>query len=81
MKLGVAPEAVMAAYRLADSPSNMVTPVMSAFALILTFFQKYDGNAGTGTLIALMLPYFAWILVLWTLLFSAWYLFGLPWGV
>ncbi len=81
MKLGVAPEAVMAAYRLADSPSNMITPVMSAFALILTFFQKYEPSAGTGTLIALMLPYFVWILVLWTLLFSAWFWLGLPWGL
>jgi aminobenzoyl-glutamate transport protein len=81
MKLGVAPEAVMAASRLADSPSNMITPVMSAFALILTFFQRYDKNAGTGTLIALMLPYFVWILVGGTALFTAWYFLGLPWSV
>ena len=71
----------MAAYRLADSPSNMITPVMSAFALILTFFQKYDKSAGTGTLIALMLPSFLWILVGWTALFAVWYPLGLPWGV
>lgn len=75
------PEAAMAAYRLADSPSNMITRVMSAFALILTFFQKYDRNAGTGTLIALMLPYCVWILVMWTLLFSAWFVLGFPWGL
>lgn len=81
LKLGVEPEAVLAAYRVADSPANIITPVLSMFALILTFFQKYDKNAGTGTVIALMLPYSMWILVLWTLLFVVWHVSGLPWGL
>jgi aminobenzoyl-glutamate transport protein len=57
MKLGVAPEAVLAAYRVADSPPNVITPLMPYFALIVTFAQRYDKNAGVGTIIAMMLPY------------------------
>lgn len=80
MRLGVAPEAVLAAYRVGDSVPNMVTPLLSMYALIIGFFQKYDPKAGIGTVTALMLPYFFWMLALWTTLFAAWYLLGLPWG-
>jgi hypothetical protein len=45
------------------------------------FAQKYDRDAGVGTVVALMLPYVAWMFALWILLFIAWYLLGLPWGV
>ena len=72
MKLGVAPEAVLAAYRVGDSPINSITPLNAYFALVVGFAQKYDKNAGVGTVVALMLPYVAWILVIWTLLFAAW---------
>ena len=81
MKLGVAPEAVLAAYRVGDSPINSITPLNAYFALVVGFAQKYDKNAGVGTVVALMLPYVAWLLVIWTLLFAAWYLLGLPWGL
>ncbi len=81
MKLGVAPEAVLAAYRVGDSPINSITPLNAYFALVVVFAQKYDKNAGVGTVVALMLPYVAWILVVWTLLFAAWHLSGLPWGL
>jgi aminobenzoyl-glutamate transport protein len=81
MKLGVAPEAVLAAYRVGDSPINSITPLNAYFALVVVFAQKYDKNAGVGTVVALMLPYVIWILVIWTLLFAAWYLLGLPWGL
>src|SRR5262249_57454252 len=57
MKLGVAPEAVLAAYRVGDSPPNVITPLMPYFALIVTFARRYDKNAGVGTIIAIMLPY------------------------
>ena len=70
----------MAAYRVADSPSNVVTPLMSYFALIVTFAQRYDKNAGVGTVIAMMLPYGVAVSVVWTLLFLGWELFGLPYG-
>jgi aminobenzoyl-glutamate transport protein len=81
MKLGVAPEAVLAAYRVADSPMNAITPLNAYFALVVGFAQKYDKNAGVGTVVALMLPYVFWMLGLWTLLLAAWYLLGLPWGL
>lgn len=81
MKLGVDPEAVLAAYRVADSPINSITPLNAYFALVVTFAQRYDKNAGVGTIVALMLPYVAWMFLVWTLLFVAWQVMGLPWGL
>jgi aminobenzoyl-glutamate transport protein len=81
MNLGVDPEAVLAAYRVADSPINVITPLNAYFALVVTFAQKYDSKAGVGTVISLMLPYVAGIFVVWTGLFVLWHLTGLPWGI
>jgi len=81
MRLGVEPEAVLAAYRVADSPINMITPLNAYFALVVVFCQKYDKNAGVGTVVALMLPYVVVLLALWTILFVVWHLLGLPWGI
>jgi aminobenzoyl-glutamate transport protein len=81
IKLGVKPEAVLAAYRVGDSPINSITPLNAYFALVVTFCQKYDKNAGVGTVVALMLPYVLWTFILWTVLFAAWHLLGLPWGL
>jgi aminobenzoyl-glutamate transport protein len=47
----------------------------------VTFAQRYDKNAGVGTVVSLMLPYVVILLVLWTILFAGWYLLGLPWGL
>jgi aminobenzoyl-glutamate transport protein len=81
MKLGVEPEAVLAAYRVGDSPMNAITPLNAYFALVVGFTQKYDRNAGVGTVVSLMLPYVMWIFVLWTVLFAVWQVLGLPWGI
>src|SRR5690606_31449599 len=81
MRLDVEPEAVLAAYRLADSPMNAISPLNAYFALIVTFAQKYNPQAGVGTVIALMLPYVLVVLALWTLLFVVWHVLGLPWGL
>ncbi|MBL8887347.1 MAG: AbgT family transporter [Phycisphaerales bacterium] len=81
IQLGVAPESVLAAYRIADSPMNMITPLNAYFVMVVAFAQKYDKNAGVGTLVALMLPYVVGIFLLWTALFVVWYLLGLPWGL
>jgi aminobenzoyl-glutamate transport protein len=81
VRLNVDPEAVLAAYRVADSPINAITPLNAYFALVVTFAQRYDKNAGVGTIVSLMLPYVVWMLVLWTLLFGVWYMLGLPWGI
>ncbi|MDF2810176.1 MAG: p-aminobenzoyl-glutamate transporter [Microvirga sp.] len=81
MKLGVEPEAVLAAYRVGDSPMNAITPLNAYFALVVGFAQKYDKNAGVGTIVSLMLPYVIWMFVLWTALFAVWQMLGLPWGI
>jgi aminobenzoyl-glutamate transport protein len=80
MRLNVAPEAVLAAYRVGDSPMNVITPLNAYFAMIVVFAQKYQKDAGVGTVIALMLPYVVMLAVAWTLLLAIWYLLGLPWG-
>lgn len=81
LNLGVAPEAVLAAYRVADSPMNSITPLNAYFALVVGFAQKYDKNAGVGTVVSLMLPYVVIMFVLWTALFAVWQALGLPWGL
>jgi aminobenzoyl-glutamate transport protein len=81
LNLNVAPEAVLAAYRVADSPMNAITPLNAYFALVVGFAQKYDKSAGVGTVVSLMLPYVILIFVLWTLLFAGWQILGLPWGL
>jgi aminobenzoyl-glutamate transport protein len=80
LRLGVEPQTVMAAYRVADSPINIVTPIMAYFPLIVVFALRYDKRAGIGTVVALMLPYFVALTIVWPLLFVAWYLLGIPLG-
>jgi aminobenzoyl-glutamate transport protein len=81
MQLGVSPEAVLAAYRVGDSPINSITPLNAYFAMIVTFAIKYQKDAGIGTVIALMLPYVLVLCVVWTIFLAAWHLLGLPWGL
>lgn len=81
MRLGVDPAAVLAAYRVGDSPANAITPLNAYFALIVSFAVKYQRNAGVGTVVALMLPYVIGVFVSWTLLLALWQIFGLPWGL
>jgi aminobenzoyl-glutamate transport protein len=80
MRLGVRPEAVLAAYRVGDSPTNAITPMMAYFPLIVGFAAKYQKGAGVGTVIAMMLPYVVIIQVVWMILLVVWQLLGLPWG-
>lgn len=81
LRLGVDPAAVLAAYRVGDSPVNIVTPIMAYFPLIVIFAARYDRRSGIGTVIALMLPYFVALTVAWTLFFVAWYALNIPWGI
>jgi len=81
MKLGVEPEAVLAAYRVGDSPMNAITPLNAYFALVVGFAQRYDRTAGVGTVVAMMIPYVLWMFVLWTALFAIWKMLGIPWGL
>jgi len=78
--LGYSPELTQVAYRVGDSVSNIVSPMMSYFALIIAFFQRYAPKTGLGTVVATMLPYTLVFLVGWSLLFVAWLLLGLPVG-
>jgi aminobenzoyl-glutamate transport protein len=80
LRLGVDPAAVLAAYRVGDSPMNIATPIMAYFPLIVVFAARYDRRSGIGTVIALMLPYFLALTVAWTAFFLAWYALGIPWG-
>jgi aminobenzoyl-glutamate transport protein len=63
-----------------DGPMNAVSPLNAYFALIVTFAQKYQKNAGVGTLVALMLPYVITVTIVWILLLIVWQVLGLPWG-
>ena len=81
MRLGVEPPAVLAAYRVGDSPMNAISPLNAYFGLIVSFARQYDPKAGVGTVIALMLPYVAVLFILWPLLLALWHIFGLPWGI
>lgn len=80
MLLGYTPELTQAAYRVGDSVTNVISPTMAYFALILATVQRYDPKAGIGTLIATMLPYTVAFTVAWSLLLVAWMLLGLPLG-
>jgi aminobenzoyl-glutamate transport protein len=80
MRLNVDPAAVLAAYRVGDSPMNAISPLNAYFALIVTFCQKYQPSAGVGTLVALMLPYVLVVPIIWIVLLAVWQLLGIPWG-
>jgi aminobenzoyl-glutamate transport protein len=80
IRLNVTPQTVLAAYRVGDSPMNVITPLMAYFPLIVVFVQRYQRSAGIGTVVSLMLPYVIILSVAWTLFFVAWYLIGIPLG-
>ena len=80
IRLGVAPESVLAAYRIGDAPVNSITPLMVYLPFILTIAQRYQKDAGMGTLISLMIPYVIIILVAWLILFIIWFVLNIPLG-
>jgi aminobenzoyl-glutamate transport protein len=78
--LGIAPQTVLAAYRVGDGPVNVITPLMVYLPFIILVCQRYRASAGMGTVISMMIPYTVVVLVTWTLLFTGWYLLDIPWG-
>ena len=80
MLLGYSPELSQAVYRIGDSVTNIISPMMSFFALILVYLEKYDPKAGIGTLISTMLPYSLFFFIVWSLLIVAWTLLNIPLG-
>ncbi len=80
MLLGYHPALTQAAFRIGDSVTNLITPMMSYFALIVAFAQKYDEEYGIGTIISTMIPYTVVFTVVWSLVLIIWMLLGLPLG-
>jgi len=80
MFLGYTPELTQVVYRIGDSVTNIISPMMSFFALIIVYFQKYDEKAGIGTLVATMLPYSVLFFLGWVVLMIIWLLLGWPLG-
>lgn len=78
--LGVAPEATQMAFRIGDSSTNIITPLMPYFGVVVAFAQRYDKQLGIGTLVANMLPFSLAFLITWSLLFSLWVALGWPLG-
>ena len=81
MLLGYSPELCQLAYRVGDSCTNIITPLMTYYAVIIIFAQKYDKKAGIGTITATMLPYSITFLVCWTIMLIIWLSVGLPIGI
>lgn len=80
MRLGVAPQTLLAAYRLGDSPMNVITPLMVYLPFIVIVAQRYEKRAGLGTIISLMIPFALIVLLTWIIFFAAWFLLGIPMG-
>ena len=80
MQLGISPELTQAAYRVGDSSTNIITPLMPYFPLVVVFCQQYVKKTGIGTLVAMMLPYSAIFLVSWSIFLIVYWLLGIPLG-
>jgi aminobenzoyl-glutamate transport protein len=80
MQMGIAPEVTQVAYRIGDSSTNIISPLMPFFPLVVAFAQRYGKENGVGTVISLMLPYSIIILISWTIFFVIWYVLGIPVG-
>jgi aminobenzoyl-glutamate transport protein len=81
MQVGLAPELTQAAYRIGDSSTNIITPLMPYFPLVVVFCQRYVSSAGIGTVASMMLPYSAVFIVGWTALLLLFWALGLPLGI
>ena len=80
MLLGISPEGATAAYRVGDSATNIITPLMVYFPLILVFAQRWQKDFGLGSLTAMMMPYSVWLLISGTVLIVLWFYLGIPLG-
>jgi aminobenzoyl-glutamate transport protein len=80
MLVGYTPEVTQLVYRIGDSTTNIITPLLPYFPLIVAFGQKFDKNLKMGTLIATMLPYSIAFLLTWSIFFAIWFALGIPLG-
>jgi aminobenzoyl-glutamate transport protein len=81
MQLGISPDLTQAAYRVGDSVSNIITPLLPYFPLVVVFCQRYVKSTGIGTLVSIMIPYSVVLLVIWTLFLLGYWAVGLPLGL
>ena len=81
MQLGISPDLAQAAYRVGDSSTNIITPLMPYFPLVVVFCQRYVKGTGIGTVTAMMLPYSVCFLILWTAFLLLYWAVGLPLGL
>jgi len=81
MSLGISPDLTQAAYRVGDSSTNIITPLMPYFPLVVVYCQRYVKNTGIGTLTAMMLPYSVTFLVAWTIFLLVYFAIGFPLGI
>jgi len=81
MQLGISPELAQAAYRIGDSTTNIITPLMPYFPLVVVFAQRYVKNTGIGTMISLMLPYTIGFFIMWVVFLMIYWWLGLPLGI
>ncbi|UOE93636.1 AbgT family transporter [Alkalihalobacillus sp. LMS39] len=80
MELGYSPELTQLAYRIADSTTNVISPLMPYFAIVIAFAQKYDKKMGIGTLISTMIPYSIAFTIIWVIMLVAWMFLGIDLG-
>ncbi len=81
MTLGISPDLAQAAYRVGDSSTNIITPLMPYFPLVVVFCQRYVKSTGIGTVTAMMLPYSVTFLIVWTIFLLLYWMVGLPLGL
>lgn len=81
MYSGISPELTQAAYRIGDSTTNIITPMMPYFPLVVVFCQRYVKESGIGTVGAMMLPYSIGFLITWTIVLLAYWAMGFPLGI
>ncbi|WP_414830448.1 AbgT family transporter [Alteromonas sp. H39] len=81
MQLGISPDLAQAAYRIGDSSTNIITPLMPYFPLVVVFCQRYVTSTGIGTLTSMMLPFSVCFLVVWTLFLIIYWSLGIPLGI
>ncbi|MCB0277832.1 MAG: AbgT family transporter [Calditrichaeota bacterium] len=81
MALGISPDLTQAAYRVGDSTSNIITPLMPYFPLVVVFAQRYVKKTGIGTIVSIMVPYCVAFLISWTLFLLIYWALGLPLGL
>lgn len=81
MQIGISPDLTQAAYRVGDSVSNVITPLMPYFPLIVVYCQKYVKSTGIGTLVSIMMPYTIVFGIAWTIFLLIYWLLGFPLGL